>query len=319
MENDQLFKKALPALQNIYLTPEEKSTIRLRLIEHMRAHPHLSFFERLQSISMSKPVAALMVMLLVGISSGGVATFAAEGSLPGDVLYPLKTGISEPVVGFIKSFSLPTQVAFEWKLVEKRLVEAEQLAEDVLTTQKEAIRTSIARQRTKAEDLARKLIERENSSVNIVSTMDTTLSNAVAVPAKTERSVKTEQAARANQKTDITVKAFAPKATTPKATVEPSAVPSNTGISNITLQSEVMPLMATSTDGAAADVGEVSTPVTLQVEQAQVSKTGTRVFEEIDRIFGKHKGIIEKLDIPLPYVEVTKPPEPEAPLPLQNF
>ena len=81
----------------------------------------------------------------------------------------------------------------------------------------------------------------------------------------------------------------------------------------------MIPLRATSPDGAAADVGEVSTPVTLQVEQAQVSKTGTRVFEEIDRIFEKHKGIIEKLDIPLPYVEVTKPPEPEAPLPLQNF
>ena len=67
-----------------------------------------------------------IILGLFLLISGGMS-FAAEGSLPGDVLYPIKVHVNERVRGTF-SFSPKTKAEWEAKRGERRLDEVEQLA-----------------------------------------------------------------------------------------------------------------------------------------------------------------------------------------------
>ncbi|MEK7575147.1 MAG: hypothetical protein AAB511_02875 [Patescibacteria group bacterium] len=69
------------------------------------------------------PVGALAgVMLLIG----GSLTYAAEGTLPGDVLYPFKIAISEPVRGFL-AIGLEAEARWHVRQSVRRMQEVEKL------------------------------------------------------------------------------------------------------------------------------------------------------------------------------------------------
>jgi len=59
---------------------------------------------------------------------GGGVSYAAEGAVPGDALYPIKVGINEEVRDIV---ALTPEAKADWesRLVERRLEEAEKLAE----------------------------------------------------------------------------------------------------------------------------------------------------------------------------------------------
>jgi hypothetical protein len=67
-----------------------------------------------------------IILALVLAVSGGTA-FAAEGSLPGDALYPVKVGINEQVRAGL-AFSAEAKAEVQADLAERRLSEAERLA-----------------------------------------------------------------------------------------------------------------------------------------------------------------------------------------------
>ncbi|MES3031717.1 MAG: hypothetical protein V4699_00535 [Patescibacteria group bacterium] len=67
--------------------------------------------------------ASFLSLLLIFF--GGI-TLASGHSLPGDILYPMKVKIIEPLQGAFK-FSLEAEVAFQGSLATKRLIEAEEL------------------------------------------------------------------------------------------------------------------------------------------------------------------------------------------------
>lgn len=74
------------------------------------------------------PIAIIIALLL----SGGVS-YAAEGSMPGDVLYPVKVHVNENVGGAF-ALSPEAKAVFEAKLAERRITEATNLsAEHKLT------------------------------------------------------------------------------------------------------------------------------------------------------------------------------------------
>lgn len=117
------------------LQKEEKNAMRTRLIDFMNVHPSLStkrpalssfFFEMFSVRLLANALPAALVLALV---VGGSISFAAEGALPGDLLYPVKVSVNESVRGAI---AISSEAKTEWnsELIERRLQEAEELANE---------------------------------------------------------------------------------------------------------------------------------------------------------------------------------------------
>jgi hypothetical protein len=130
MEKEKI-KKAVTDLRAVRMTALEKHAILERIvgetpeqIVHVRSWTTLvwrNFLVR-QSWSSTFIVAALIVML-----AGGSVAFAAETTLPGDRLYPVKISIIEPLRSAL-AFGAPAQAYLEELKIERRLKEAAKLA-----------------------------------------------------------------------------------------------------------------------------------------------------------------------------------------------
>ena len=81
--------------------------------------PFLTFFLR--------PVPAVLLIMFFVVSGSGIS-FAAEGALPGDFLYPVKVAVNEEIRARL-AFSDEAKTEWEAARVERRLEEAETLAE----------------------------------------------------------------------------------------------------------------------------------------------------------------------------------------------
>lgn len=128
------FEKKLGAAKQIHLTDSEKGQIREELMVFMEKNPvragrfirlqgwrpHL-FFNSLTPKSM--PALALLIALFLGIGTSA----AAESSLPGDLLYPVKVHVNEEVEGWFNP-SGSAAASWETRRVETRLQETEKLA-----------------------------------------------------------------------------------------------------------------------------------------------------------------------------------------------
>lgn len=121
--------------KKITLSSREKESAKANILNFIRLHPvskpdtsrllsKWSFFS-LFNLN-SKPMPAFLGILLVLASSGGIS-FAAEGALPGDLLYPVKVGINEEVRAAV-SFSAEAKANWDARRLERRLEEAEELA-----------------------------------------------------------------------------------------------------------------------------------------------------------------------------------------------
>ena len=122
----QLKKEA----KKIALSPEEKSEGIRALRSYMVAHPvrdgvssrHHGWSNQPNSIFKTMPI-LLVIALLV---TGG-ASVAAESSLPGDVLYPVKINVTENVKSML-ALSDESEAKLHSELAAKRIEEAEALA-----------------------------------------------------------------------------------------------------------------------------------------------------------------------------------------------
>lgn len=115
--------------QKIRLSEKEKAVMRARLFEIMRRKeegatsthairsPYFFFMPRV-----AMPVAVLLIVAL-----GGTTTYAAQSSLPGGLLYPIKIYVNEGVVGAL-AVSEVSKASFHTYVAEERLKEAETLA-----------------------------------------------------------------------------------------------------------------------------------------------------------------------------------------------
>jgi hypothetical protein len=145
--------------QRVRLQADEKADARTALLSYMQTHPvreraairhqrKMGFFS-----SILKPVPLTLITCL-GLGAG--TAFAAEPSLPHDLLYPIKTHITEPIRGAL-ALTPKARSAWTTHLVERRLGEAKKLAEqqrlDELT--REALTQEVERQ----TEHAKKIIE----------------------------------------------------------------------------------------------------------------------------------------------------------------
>lgn len=123
-------KSIKTALQGIHLTTAEKKQGArefARFMKHgaVEIEEKPSFYERFFHLSRRFVLTSASVMGVLMLSTGGI-TYAAESAVPGDLLYPIKTQLNEPVQGF---FHFSPEAKMEWQMeqMERRLEEAKVL------------------------------------------------------------------------------------------------------------------------------------------------------------------------------------------------
>ena len=158
--NNFKFKKFIKNIKTVSLSDEERSVLSNDFSKRTglrvsvdKDSPKISFIE---SIFLHQSYFATVAACMVFVLSGGLVVYASKHSLPGDVLYPLKTHVEEPIIRAFNATSPVSKADFEFQLVEERLAEAEQLnQENPLTIdQKTIIKTNIMEQTARAESVA---------------------------------------------------------------------------------------------------------------------------------------------------------------------
>ncbi len=129
------FAKLNDVKQLIRLEPQRKEAIRTRLLHLVEAEPlheaTLVLADRrakprsLFSSLFRNPMPAF-AMGAIFVLVGGGTSFAAQGALPGDALYAVKTGFNEKIVTALQ-FTTEAQANYESELAGRRLEEAAEL------------------------------------------------------------------------------------------------------------------------------------------------------------------------------------------------
>ena len=139
MELNEFIKKS----KNIKLNKSEKAEMRQSIFNFISKNPVRSNMEvglGLQSRRIFWDwstlfnqkinfISVVAILLLIIILTGGGVAVGAEKALPGDVLYPVKISVNEEVRSWF-SISEEAKANWEIKRAERRLEEAEKLAEE---------------------------------------------------------------------------------------------------------------------------------------------------------------------------------------------
>lgn len=169
--------------QQITLSSQEKALMRAQLFGTPQAAPryqvsHFQFF----SIKFAPVMAAVLVVLL-----GGGTAYAAQGALPGELLYSVKVGVNEPVRQAL-AVSTEAKAAFHTSVAQTRLEEAETLAAKgkLDATAGATIETSLDLHLARAEEITEKLEEEEKTDLafEVEAELDSALSAHSAILAK---------------------------------------------------------------------------------------------------------------------------------------
>jgi hypothetical protein len=104
----KMFKK----IRNLTLTDEERASLRSEIKSYVQYHPVRNVEEvrhREQSPATGIPLEApykrkrlmfnVLVAIVIAVTAGGGVSYAAEGAVPGDARYPVKTQVNENVRG----------------------------------------------------------------------------------------------------------------------------------------------------------------------------------------------------------------------------
>jgi hypothetical protein len=122
---NQEFKKGIREVHEMRLTEREKAAMLAHVFSMPIRSPYSNFLNVFSMIQ--RPMIATFSLLVIVL--GGTLTYGAENALPGEVLYPIKTRFIEPVIDTV-SFSPVAELEWEEKKVERRIMEAEALAQE---------------------------------------------------------------------------------------------------------------------------------------------------------------------------------------------
>lgn len=155
MKNNEL-QKGINDIQDIKLSSDEKMNLFAYLDTYSKEHPALvPEKQNMWLLFVQHRVTYSLAMLAICLFVGAGVTFAAESSLPGDVLYPVKIYVNEPVKAVTK-VTPKAKAKYEEEKVIKRLGEVEELVK-----------------KGKFDDKKRTQVEREvEKSVNAINVID---------------------------------------------------------------------------------------------------------------------------------------------------
>ncbi|MEK7636402.1 MAG: DUF5667 domain-containing protein [Patescibacteria group bacterium] len=121
------FHEIIQQAKNISLAENERARVRNELRIYMHAYrPPIRVALRDQLFAFFAIHRTVPLVLIASMLSGAGIAFGAEGTLPGDILYPVKINVNEEIRGLLK-FSPKSRVEWETKLATKRLEESERL------------------------------------------------------------------------------------------------------------------------------------------------------------------------------------------------
>jgi len=109
--------------KHVRLSSAERSRIQAALMRAMEARAAVPSPFFMSPVFFRAMVAAAIVLFV-----GGGSAYAAQGALPGDLLYSIKTGVNEPIEGAL-AFSAPAKAKWHADVAVTRLAEAEALAQ----------------------------------------------------------------------------------------------------------------------------------------------------------------------------------------------
>ena len=147
-------QKLIRHLRSITLSDAERATLRTTLIAHMRESSARRAIPSSWTWSLYiKPAQVAFLFLLIIVGYGSSMTLAADASLPGDILYHVKTRLNEPIARLVTVTSPAAEATFETLLLERRLEEAETLdtREKLDSELKHSVREVIREQSSKAK------------------------------------------------------------------------------------------------------------------------------------------------------------------------
>ncbi len=140
--NDKNIKEYAEKMRHMSLSEASRAKIRKNLEEYAdfhtisegvrvgatnrsieRAPKHAHFGLRLLGLRLSNMTAVLLIALLIG----GGTSYAAQGAVPGDTLYPIKVEFNENIQSAF-AISNEAEAKLQARLVAERLQEAEELA-----------------------------------------------------------------------------------------------------------------------------------------------------------------------------------------------
>jgi hypothetical protein len=120
-----IFKDGIQNIKDIQLTESEKSLMFSKISAHMThtapAPTSLNWFVFFHKTS-------VVFAAFIFIFSGAAVVVASEASLPGDLLYPIKVSVKEPIVSAM-SLGQSAKIRAEASKASERLKEAEKLSE----------------------------------------------------------------------------------------------------------------------------------------------------------------------------------------------
>lgn len=156
-----LLKQLKKGSREIRLTVEEKSVMRRALVQFARENPIMHTAEAKHSRAVVSPYSFMRkargfkivsATVIGGILIGGTVSFAAEGALPGNMLYPVKTEVNERVRSMV-AVTPQAKAVWEVALVERRLSEMKEvgLMETVPLETKEVARANVKKYTERAQ------------------------------------------------------------------------------------------------------------------------------------------------------------------------
>lgn len=126
--NDEQLKNFIAQAREIAMTPAEKEMIRGRLVAHIESFgATVSPYSQVGPIYISRKMSYVLASALIFLMAFSGTAHAAEASLPGDLLYPVKVKAIEPLEGVL---SFDPQAKADWSsgVAIERLDEAQALA-----------------------------------------------------------------------------------------------------------------------------------------------------------------------------------------------
>ncbi|MDO8557563.1 MAG: hypothetical protein Q7S09_00005, partial [bacterium] len=145
--------------------------------EALRGAGGLRRTEQRSIFTIFKNMPIAVITIIVALLGGGTS-FAAQGALPGNALYPIKIYVNEGVAGAFQ-LSENAKAAWEVHLASERLDEAAQLSAkgELKGKNEEQVREAFTKHAEKAEDRAEKLREKGNltAAASVVSDLESSL------------------------------------------------------------------------------------------------------------------------------------------------
>ncbi|MFA4975812.1 MAG: DUF5667 domain-containing protein [Candidatus Paceibacterota bacterium] len=169
MKNEEI-QIGINKIQNIKMTTEEKKLVLENILTSpiaiKKSIPSPYSFQSFVSILQRNHFAyySMATFLIIVLSSGGIA-LASQESLPGNILYPIKVSIIEPINSALK-FSTEAKAKYESSLATERLIEAETLASrgKLDTSKEKQINDLLAIHTTALDEAINKLHKEDQSS-----------------------------------------------------------------------------------------------------------------------------------------------------------